>query len=131
MSARRRSHGFTLLETLAALAILGLALPAILSAFSDAIARVAGADDRLETLRRAQDLLVLAAARYPEGAGGSSGEDDKVAWRLEAVRLDPHDGEVGREAIGTIPVRLSVGVRSKRGTETHLDTLFLYQEPRR
>ena len=131
MSARRKSRGFTLLETLVALAILGIALPTLLSAFSETISRTARADDRLETLRKAQNLLVLAVAEYPKDRGTRSGSDSDVTWQVETAPLEPNDGEREYAAVRIIPVRATVSVKSRRGAQTRLDTMFLHEEPAR
>lgn len=128
MNARSRSRGFSLLEAVAALALLGLAVPAILSAFADAVSHAAQAEDRLNTLRRAQDLLTLATAQFHGEQGTRSGSDAEASWDVKVLVLERGGGEGLRGSIGLLPVQLTVTVRSRRGVEAHLETLFLLRK---
>lgn len=129
MSARRASRGFSLLEATAAIALLALAIPAILAAFSDTTLRVAVAQDRLDTLRRAQDLLVLAKVQFHGVTGSHSGSDAEAVWTVDTSRLPLDERSGAREAGGPVPIHLAVAVLSKRGAEVRLNTLFLFEEP--
>lgn len=132
MSAKRHAHrGFSLLEAVVALALLGVTVPAIFSIFSDAATRASRAQDRLDTLRRAQDLVTLAIAQFHGDVGSRSGSDAAATWQVETSFLSVHQRPRPRTLEEPTPIQLMVVVRSKRGAEAHLDTLFLFREARR
>lgn len=91
----RRSQGFTLLETLVALAILGLALGSSISVFSDTLNRSHHAAMEAEAAGMAQALLdqlgtTLPAKKSPLKSGdprfrNASGLDPKFRWRIDFV----------------------------------------------
>ena len=83
MSIRHRSRGFSLLEAVVALALLALALPVILSAFGDAVSRAARAEHRIAALRRAQDLVTLATARFNGQKETRSGSDANATRNID------------------------------------------------
>ncbi len=132
MSARRHAHrGFSLLEAVVALALLGATVPAIFSIFSDAATQASRAQDRLDTLRRAQDLVALAIAQFDGDVGSRSGSDVAATWQVETSFLSVHQRPRPRALEEPAPVQLMVAVRSKRGAEARLDTLFLFREAKR
>jgi len=132
MSARHHARrGFSLLEAVVALALLGVTLPTIFSIFSDAALRATRAEDRLDTLRRAQDLVALSIAQFHGEVGSRSGTDAAATWRVETSYLPIHDRPSSLGETGPAPVQLTVAVRSQHGAEAHLDTLFLFQDAKR
>lgn len=93
--ARRSSQpdsGFTLIEVLIALAILGIALPVLLAAFGTTLRRSHDSEAKLEAATIAQSLLAGAGAEAPLQLGTTSGKSDgRYAY---AVTVTPY-GEPG------------------------------------
>ncbi len=79
----RNDSGFTLLEILVALAILGMSLSIILGVFSVALDRTRQAQQRLEAANLAQALLLRAETASPETLQDSAGSTPSgFTWRL-------------------------------------------------
>jgi general secretion pathway protein I len=94
MSARARQRGnagFTLIEVLVALAIIGLALGAVASVFSNGLTAHETVSDAEAALAVAEEQLALAAASpHPGASNGTYG--GRFAWRATvAPYTDPSD----------------------------------------
>jgi len=81
----RQHSGFTLLEVMIAVAILGVSLAAISGAISTAV-RSVSLSSRYEQARQvAESRLALFLAQKPVVAGNYSGEDGNIAWEIGAL----------------------------------------------
>jgi general secretion pathway protein I len=88
-SADRRAAGFTLVEVLVALAVVGLALAAIAGVFSQGLMGHETASGAEAALAVAEEQLTLAGATLRPGA--SSGTfDGRFKWR---VTVSPYAGD--------------------------------------
>ena len=90
MRGNCRTAGFTLLEALVALAVVGLALAAIAGVFSNALMGHETASDADVALALAEERLALAGATLRPGANsGTFGE--RFAWQTTVSRYDDAD----------------------------------------
>jgi len=132
MSARRRSAGFTLIEVLVALAIVGLALGAAAATFGNSLTAHETAADAEAALAVAEEQLALAAAspRPGNAVGTFAG---RFAWR---TTIAPYDdgGNKAADPPHSLPVlyRVAVSVAwrdGRRSREVALSTLRLGPAP--
>src|SRR5215469_17079 len=131
MSAERHSAGFTLIEVLMALAIVGLALRAVAATFSNSLTAHETAADAEAALAVAEEQLALAAAspRPGSAAGNFAG---RFAWRTTVAPYD--DGDKTTDPTHSLPalyrVAVSVAWRDgRRSREVALSTLRLGPAP--
>ena len=131
MSARRRSAGFTLVEVLVALAIVGLALGAVAATFGNSLTAHETAADAEAALAVAEEQLALAAASPRPGItrGTFAG---RFAWQTNIAPYD--DGDKAADPTHLLPVLYRVGVSvawrdGRRGREVALSTLRLGPAP--
>jgi general secretion pathway protein I len=83
----RREAGFTLVETLAALAILSVALGVLLAVFSDGIRRQGRAERLTMATLQAQSLLARLGVDIPLKTGVATGTLSRgLHWRLQVDR---------------------------------------------
>ena len=101
-----RSAGFTLLETLVALAICGLVIGTLAPMFAMNARRVRSVDDRLAVIGAGHRLLETLPSREQMTEGVRNGMMDGVRWRLEATAL-PLNSEVD-QAQPWIPYKLVI-----------------------
>lgn len=80
--------GFSLVEVLAALAILGLALGTLYPVFRTALGLAGRADDHLAGIELAQSLLDQHTAERRAMPGSSRGRQDRHSW---TVTVEPAD----------------------------------------
>lgn len=127
MSARRDSAGFTLIEVLVALAIVGLALGAVAATFGNSLTAHETAADAEAALAVAEEQLALAAAapRPGNAAGNFAG---RFAWRTTVAPYE--DGSKTADPTHSAPVlyRVAVSVAwrdGRRSREIALSTLRL------
>lgn len=102
--AGRRAHGFSLVEALVALAVVGGAVAAVLPPLAQALAAKAERDAGVSAVLLAQSLL---EAHAPPGAarpGRWGGTALEGAWRVEFG-----GGEDGPRGVALRPVRVAVG----------------------
>jgi general secretion pathway protein I len=130
MSVKRHAGGFTLVEVLVALAIVGLALGAVAAAFGNGITAHETASGAETALALAEERLALAAAMpQPGNTGGDFA--DRFAWRTAVAPYE--DGDKSAAAAVAAPVgprlyRITVSVAwrdGRRNREVALSTLRL------
>jgi general secretion pathway protein I len=111
--AERRDAGFTLVETLAALAILAVALGVLLAVFSDGIRRHGQAEQLAIATLEAQSLLARLGVDIPLKAGTATGTLPRgLHWRLHVDRY----GDAGdRKAWPSDAYQVVVEVLSEDG----------------
>lgn len=83
-SARRRQHGYTLIEVIVAFALLALALTLLLGTLSGAVRQVRWSGDAGRAALHAQSLLDTVGVGVPLQAGERDGqfEDGRYRWVL-------------------------------------------------
>lgn len=87
------AHGFSLLETLVALAILTVSLSVILGVFSTAMHAAAQADAITRATRAGESLLARLGTEIPLQEGVSrSNPDAAYQWRITVTPYQPEDG---------------------------------------
>jgi general secretion pathway protein I len=123
----RRDAGFTLIETLAALAILSIALGVLLAVFGDGIRRQGRAEQLAMATLQAQSLLARVGINIPLKAGVATGTLARgLHWRLQV----DHYGDAGdRKAWPSEAYQVVVEVSSDNGNASEplvkLETLRL------
>lgn len=100
-----RDHGFTLLEVLVALAVLGLSLGVLTGVFSVALDRLHEARMRSRTLELAQTLLLQAETAQTDAP--YSGRDGAVRWQ---VAQTPYGSDEDRKSWRARPFAVAVTV---------------------
>jgi general secretion pathway protein I len=105
-----RPPGFTLLEVLVALAILGVALGALLQIFAGGLRRLTVSEDYAAAVMQARSELDLLGAQLPLAEGQYSGSfADGMAWTARLRRYDV--GRFGNDAaLAVIPYEITVTV---------------------
>lgn len=128
MTSARNAAGFTLIEVLVALAIIGLALGALAGVFSQGLAGHETASSAETALAVAEEQLTLAAATpHPGAANGVFA--GQFAWQTNvAPYIDP--GAKAADAPTELPplYRIAVSVAwhdGRRSREVSLSTLRL------
>jgi general secretion pathway protein I len=132
--AERREAGFTLIETLAALAILSVALGVLLAVFGDGIRRQGRAEQLAMATLQAQSLLARVGMDIPLQAGAATGTlarglhwrlnvdrygnaGDRKAWPRAAYRVVvevwPEEGSRGEPLVRLATLRLGPKERGK------------------
>lgn len=109
---RARRRGFTLIEALAAFAILALSLGQLLRSVGLGVANERRADFLTHAAADGQSHLAALGASIPLVAGQTSGRyDDGLAWTLQVAR-DRAISSVGGGAPVAIAYRVRLEVRS-------------------
>lgn len=102
-----RHGGFTLLEVMAAIAILALAFVVLLKAMGSSVALTHKAAARTEASAWAQSLLDSAYVMTPPQPGTTAGRFDATyRWRLDVQPWQPHRASTARQTPGADPLRL-------------------------
>lgn len=84
-----RSRGFTLLEALVALAVLGMVLSGAFGVFSSSLKGLSRGDERLTVALFAESLLGRADLDLAQGAGEVGGRTaDGMTWRVTRQAFD-------------------------------------------
>jgi general secretion pathway protein I len=121
----RGDAGFTLIETLAALAILAIALGVLLAVLGDGIRRQGRAEQLAMATLQAQSLLARVGIDIPLKAGVATGTLARgLHWRLN---VDPHGDAGDRKAWPREAYQVVVEVLSENRSEplVRLTTLRL------
>jgi general secretion pathway protein I len=105
-----RPRGFTLLEVLVALAILGVALGALLQAFAGGLRRLSVLEDYAAAVTQARSQLDRLGAELPLAEGQYSGSfAGGMVWTAQLRRY--HLGGSGNDAaLAVIPYEITVTV---------------------
>lgn len=89
---RRNMDGFTLLEVIAAIAVLAIAFAALMQVAGSAMSLTANANARTQAALRARSLLDGAFVMDPVQEGSTEGRfDDTYRWRLNVTPFAPAD----------------------------------------
>src|SRR5258708_5547039 len=128
MPARSRSTGFTLIEVLVALAIVGMVLAAIAGVFSNGLLAHETAADAEAALALAEEKLALAGASHPGSSNGTYA--GRFAWQTTVSPYTDSDKSKPPAAPNFLPVlyRIAVSVvwpDGRRSREVALSTLRL------
>jgi general secretion pathway protein I len=132
MSGKNPTAGFTLIEVLVALAIVGLALGAIAGVFSNGLIGHETASDAEAALALAEEQLALAGAT-PHPGSLSGDFAGRFAWKSTVSPYDDGNKAVA-DATASLPrlYRVAVSVAwhdGHRGREVSLSTLRLGASP--
>ncbi|UPG90645.1 prepilin-type N-terminal cleavage/methylation domain-containing protein [Luteibacter aegosomaticola] len=100
LPARRHTRGFSLLEVIAAIAVLAIAFAALMQVAGSAMSLTARANERTQAALRARTLLDGAFIVDPLQAGSTDGRfDDTYRWQLNVSPFNvgdaPSDGNGG------------------------------------
>jgi general secretion pathway protein I len=125
-------RGFTLIEVLAAIMLLGIAFTALLGVAGASTALTQNAADRSAAALWARSMLDGGFVTAPPPVGHSSGRfDDKFSWQLD---VSPWADNAARNATGSmqlyqLDLEVAWGSTGRRHS-THFRTLQLVQGPR-
>lgn len=87
-----RQQGFSLLEVIAAIAVLAIAFAALMQVAGSSLSLTARANERTQAALRARTLLDGAFVMEPVKEGASDGRfDDIYRWRMNVSRYQPPD----------------------------------------
>ena len=121
-ASRSRSAGFTLVEALAALAILLAGLAAVGALTHVSLRSSLDAERRLALVSAAQDILAGLPPRNALPFGRSTGVLDDHAWRIDTSRLATTEA---RQSAQWVPQGVALLVRSPSGAVMEIDTIRL------
>lgn len=116
--------GFTLLETLVALAIVAIALGAAYAGFASGARATHRAETALEALTRAESALALVGAEIPLTEGETVRRDG--VWTM-TVAIAPHrpGAAYAWAPLGLRPLMVRAEARAEGGAAVRLETLRL------
>lgn len=125
MAERAAERGFTLIEVLAALVVLSLALGAAYAAFGTGGAATTRAEAALEALARAENGLAAIGSRDALIVGETERRDSD-GWRTR-IEVAPYRPEAAAqwERVGLRPLIVAVAVEGPGGGSARLETLRL------
>jgi general secretion pathway protein I len=114
-ASRDSESGFTLVEVIAAFAILALAFSVLMGAVSDGLRRAGDAEIEAQAASLAQSVLARAGRETPLQAGETSGQGDNgFAWRLRTEpAADAGEGSPVAGFLVTAEVLWSDGARER------------------
>ena len=135
MSRRPSRAGFSLIESVVAVAILGLMLPLLFQSIHSAVGFMATTERREIEWRLADDLMTEATATLDSKEGTREGRDGALAWSIETMPADENmGGGPTNDGTGDTLFRVRVSVRPVGGPASDppvtLDTLRLWTAPR-
>jgi general secretion pathway protein I len=134
--SRAGSAGFTLIEILVALALLGLGIGAVASVLSDSARGYTAAGNTQTALSLADDKLESAGITEPLRVGQTEGQfDERFSWRVAVTnyRDRPPVGAAAAQsdALALFRIEVTVGWRDGvRERQIALSTVRLVQVPR-
>jgi general secretion pathway protein I len=112
-------QGFTLLEVLVALALLGVSLATLLGVFGESLDRDRAIARRMAARTLAQSLLVQAETDPALVAGTKSGQSDEdLSWRITAEPISADGASSGL-------IKIDVSVQGESQNPVHLTTVRL------
>jgi general secretion pathway protein I len=117
--------GFTLIEALAALAVMGAGLAAIGSLASSSMHAGLYAERHLAEIETTRKIIAGMPSRGALPVGRLTGALDAHDWRIDTTLIGP-PAAVG-DALWT-PQRVEVSVRSPSGTTLKIDTIRLRRQ---
>jgi prepilin-type N-terminal cleavage/methylation domain-containing protein len=124
----RGSSGFTLIEVLVAIAVLGVVLGAIGAVVGNTVRAIRSVDRRLPLLETAQSLIASLPSRDALQPGTQTGTSGEFRWRIDAVLLNrnvPDDAKTAK----WMPLAITVRVQGSEGPPLRLDTVRLIPRP--
>lgn len=132
ISNLRFQNGFTLLEVVVAMAIVGLGVVTLLEVFSLGLRLGAKGSERTETAIFAQQVMdeVLVRREVREG-GGEGLLGARQRWTLEMVPFQEESELPVSTGWVLNEITLQVGSQSKRGRQFRMKTLRLVREESR
>ncbi|WP_331644144.1 prepilin-type N-terminal cleavage/methylation domain-containing protein [Luteibacter sp.] len=111
MQARRNVGGFSLLEIIAAIAVLAIAFAALMQVAGSAMSLTARANERTQAALRARSLLDSAFIMDPVQEGSSDGRfDDTYRWQLNVSPFNAGDAPPDSGNAGARMYRLDLDV---------------------
>jgi general secretion pathway protein I len=117
-----RQQGFSLLEVIAAIAILAIAFAALMQVAGSSLSLTARANERTQAALRARSLLDGAFVMEPVREGGSEGRFDTIyRWRMNVSRYQPPDEKPDTDRVASSGMyRLDLDVIwGQAGSERH------------
>jgi len=120
-----RIAGFTLIEALAALAVMGAGLAAIGSLASSSVRADLYTERHLAEIETARKIIAGMPSREALPVGRLTGALDAHAWRIDSALIGA-PAAVG-DALWT-PQRIEVSVRSPSGAMLKIDTIRLRRQ---
>jgi general secretion pathway protein I len=120
--------GFTLIESLIAIAVLAVALAAIGTLVGTTVKGIRSVDRRLPLLETAQNLLASLPDRNALPLGTQFGSTGVFRWWIDVV---PLPATPAPKASTWMPVAITVRVQGTEGPPLHLDTVRLIPRPAR
>ena len=133
-ASRPTPQGFTLMEVLVAVTILGVGFVALFGVLSGSLSTVSRIEDREELVRNAQMklneiCLALRQGREPAARSGEFG--GKYRWRAEIEAAGGSEDEGPRRAYRLARVRLQVAWPGSQGDNRYrLETMTWVPVPR-
>ncbi|HEY7885234.1 MAG TPA: prepilin-type N-terminal cleavage/methylation domain-containing protein [Cellvibrionaceae bacterium] len=108
---RPQQGGFSLLEMVVAVAILGLSLGMLYQAAGGATRSISTSEDYSYAVVMAQSLLALHSEVSPDGVNSSGATDDGYEWEVVSQPYLPDNGmnDEGTASLHWIDVRVSWG----------------------
>ena len=108
MTRRRRNAGFTLIESVVALAILGLGLASLIRVFGGVLDRDFQSESKAKAASLARSLEARLGLELPIAPGSSSGTfDSGYRWRLD---ISPYGDDQDRAAWPMSPYQILITV---------------------
>jgi general secretion pathway protein I len=129
LSQSSQSRGFTLIEALAAIVILALALSALLSAHDTGLRGASAIDDHLQARLLAQSLLAQRSLDRVAQAPPSQGRSGRFAWSVSIVPYAGAGGTLHQQPGNWMLHELTVTVAWPPRRQIQLSTLRLMSVP--